>query len=54
MATNPTVSWDIPLANVGIYAFVILIIYWLVGTWGCYGSCVSIGSGSLFSISFFV
>ena len=21
-----------------------------MGTWGCYGSCVSIGSGSLFSI----
>ena len=47
---TPTVSCDNFLASVGIYSFVIVIIYYLVGTWGCYGSCVFIGSGSLFSI----
>ena len=46
----PTVSCGTSLANFGIYSFVILIIYWLVDSWGCYGSCVSIGSGTLFSI----
>ena len=40
-----------PLPQVVIMlGFVILITYWLVDTWGCYGSCVSIGSGLLFSI----
>ena len=49
---TPTVSCEHSLANVGIYSIVVLIVYWLVGTWGCYGGCVSIGSGSLFSILF--
>ena len=39
------------LALVGIYYFLlILIIYFLVGIWGCYVSCVFVGSGSMFSI----
>ena len=46
----PTVSYDNSLASVGIYSTIILITYWLVGTWGCYGGRVFIGSGSLFSI----
>ena len=49
----PTLRCDNSLAGGGIYSFVILIIYWLVSTWGCYGSCVSIGSGLLFSILLF-
>ena len=47
---TPTLSYDNSLANVGICSFVILIIYWLVDTWGCYGGCVSIGSASLFYV----
>ena len=47
---TPTLICDNTLANVGIYPFGMLITYWLVGTWGCYGICVSIGSGSLFFI----
>ena len=47
---TPTISCDNSLANVGIYSFVILIIYWLVGAWGCYGGFVFIGSGLLISI----
>ena len=46
----PTVSSDNSLANVGIYSFVIMFVYWLVDAWGCYGGFISIGSGSLFSI----
>ena len=51
---TPTVRYDNSLVNGGIYSFVILIIYLLVGTWGCYGGCVFVGSGSLFSILFCV
>ena len=47
---TPTLSCDNYLASVGIYSFVMLITYWLVGTWGCCGIFVSIGSGLLFSI----
>ena len=47
---TPTISCDNSLASVGIYSFMILLIYWLVGTWGCYDGCVFIGSGLLFSI----
>ena len=47
---TPTVSCDKFLASVGIYSFVIVLVYWLVDAWGCYGDCVSIGSGSFFSI----
>ena len=47
---TPTISCDNSLANVGINYFVVLIIYCLVSTWGCYGSFLSIGRGSLFSI----
>ena len=46
----PTISCDNSLASVGIYSFIILIIYWLVGIQGCYDGCVSICTGSLFSI----
>ena len=43
-------SCDNSLASASINSFVILIIYWLVDTWGCYGGCVFIGSASLFFI----
>ena len=43
-------GWSGSLAVVGIYFLFILIINLLAGIWGYYGSCVSVGSGSLFSI----
>ena len=49
--TTPILGWNDSLAFIGIQSFLfILIINLLAGIWGYYGGCVSVGSGSLFSI----